>query len=548
MNKNNPDNSFVPPARLTKDLIEKADSGDYLASIEMANKYEKGIHVKQDAIKAKYYFDQVYASVEHFKLVMKKLNLSQFRQFEKISVEFEPQVTILVGDNGSGKSTIIDAIAKSLKYLAATIIKENASRSSLDDRDINVDELADIATAINLLAVEDGQYFEHTLSKGKRSKGESNHAPITILGDIYRNFDRVNNQSNLPVIAYYSIDRANEIAVDISKTAEKKAEKLSWSKFDGYADALKNSQNFTNFLAWFILCDKMAKQAEVPLARITQLHDELKTINEDILKADGNLLTYLEKDRQKKQKELSELELSVVNSEAGLCLNMTNQVISAICTFIPEINSISIVHANGGIDMKIEKSGAMISVFQLSQGEKSLLALVGDLAKRMIMLNPSRDNPFDGNGIVLIDEIDLHLHPRWQQQVVSKLLTTFKNIQFILTTHSPQVLSTVHKHNIRVLGNNIYGDAVAAIPIADSYGHPNSDVMHTIMGVEPTPIIAESDILIKYRKLIEQGDLKSEEVANKINKLQLQLNGVLGEQHPDMVRLAMAKRRRERLE
>jgi predicted ATP-binding protein involved in virulence len=542
---NKSDDSFILPGRLTKELIERADNGDYLASMEMANKYEKGIHVKEDAVKAKHYLGQVMASVEHFKLVMKKLNLSQFRQFEKLSVEFEPQVTVLVGDNGSGKSTIIDAIAKTLKYLSATIEKENSTRSSIDDKDINVDESADVATIINLLAVEDGQYFEHTLSKGKRSKGEANHTPITILGDIYRNFDSVNNQSNLPVMAYYSIDRANEITADVSKMAEKKADKLSWTKLDGYADSLKNPQNFTNFLAWFILCDKTAKQAEVPKARIKQLHDELKDINEHMLKADGDLWVYLDNDRQKKQKEITELELSIANSEAGLSLNMTTQVISAICTFIPEISSISIVYANGGVDMKLEKSGVIISVLQLSQGEKSLLALVGDLAKRMIMLNPSRDNPFDGNGIVLIDEIDLHLHPRWQQQVVSKLITTFKNIQFILTTHSPQVLSTVHKHNIRVLGLNIYDDAVAAIPLAESYGHPNSDVMHSIMGVSATPRVAESGILDTYRTLVEQGDLKSIEITNQIDELRSQLSAVLGDQHPDMIKLAMVKRRRE---
>ncbi|MBW3533438.1 AAA family ATPase [Shewanella sp. NKUCC06_TVS] len=542
---NKSDDSFIIPSRLTKDLIERADNGDYLASMEMANKYEKGIHVKEDTVKAKHYLDQVMESVENFKLVMKKLNLSQFRQFEKLSVEFEPQVTVLVGDNGSGKSTIIDAIAKTLKYLSATIEKENSPRSSIDDRDINVDESADVATIINLLAVEDGQYFEHTLSKGKRSKGETNHTPITILGDIYRKFDSVNNQSNLPVIAYYAIDRANEITADISKMAEKRADKLSWTKLDGYADSLKNPQNFTNFLAWFILCDKTAKQAEVPKARIKQLHDELKDINEHILKADGDLLVYLDNERQKKQKEIIDLESLITNSEAGLSLKMTTQVISAICTFIPEISSISIVHGNGGVDMKLEKSGVIISVLQLSQGEKSLLALVGDLAKRMIMLNPSRENPFDGNGIVLIDEIDLHLHPRWQQLVVGKLITTFKNIQFILTTHSPQVLSTVHKYNIRVLGLNIYDDAVAAIPLAESYGHPNSDVMHAIMGVAATPRVAESGILDTYRTLVEQGDLKSIEITNQIYKLQSQLSAVLGDQHPDMIKLAMVKRRRE---
>ncbi|MGI2046115.1 AAA family ATPase [Shewanella oncorhynchi] len=536
---------FIHPKRLTKDIIERANNGEHLSSFEMANKYKYGIHVKADQSKANYYFEQVMASVENFRLILVKLDLSQFRQFEKLSVDFEPNVTLLVGDNGSGKSTVVDAIAKSLNYLKDTIIKENATRVVLDDRDINVDEMAEIATVINTFAVEDKQIFEHTLSKGKRSKGTSNHTPLTILGDIYRSFDRINNQSNLPVIAYYSIDRANDTKTDVSKVAFKKAEELSFSKLDGYTDSLKNPQNFTNFLAWFMLCDRIAKQADVPLSRVKQLQAELKVINEHILNADGSLLAYLENDRQIKCQELKLLEASFIESSASICLKMINQVISAICIFMPEITKIWIEYDNDGRDMKLEKSGVIISVSQLSQGEKSLLSLTGDLARRMILLNPTRDNPFDGNGIVLIDEVDLHLHPSWQQQVVGKLLSTFKHVQFILTTHSPQVLSTVHKYNIRVLGENIYGDAVAAIPLAESYGYPNSDVMQAIMGVPATPKVAESAMINKYRTLIEQGDLKSADIIMTINDLHSKLITVLGEQHPDMIKLSMIKRRRE---
>ena len=91
--------------------------------------------------------------------------------------------------------------------------------------------------------------------------------------------------------------------------------------------------------------------------------------------------------------------------------------------------------------MIVEKDGEELDVNQLSQGEKSLLALVGDIARRLALLNPSLDNPLEGEGVVMIDEVDLHLHPKWQHDLIDKLVATFPNVQFILTTHSPHVIS-----------------------------------------------------------------------------------------------------------
>ena len=69
------------------------------------------------------------------------------------------------------------------------------------------------------------------------------------------------------------------------------------------------------------------------------------------------------------------------------------------------------------------------------------MALVGDIARRLAIMNPSLSNPLEGAGIVLIDEVDLHLHPQWQRRLIHQLTETFPNCQFILTTHSPLVIS-----------------------------------------------------------------------------------------------------------
>ena len=89
----------------------------------------------------------------------------------------------------------------------------------------------------------------------------------------------------------------------------------------------------------------------------------------------------------------------------------------------------------------MQKHGNKFVVQQLSQGEKSLMALVGDIARRLAMLNPNLENPLEGCGIVMIDEADLHLHPQWQRQLIARLTKTFPNCQFVLSTHSPLVIS-----------------------------------------------------------------------------------------------------------
>lgn len=100
--------------------------------------------------------------------------------------------------------------------------------------------------------------------------------------------------------------------------------------------------------------------------------------------------------------------------------------------------------------MEIEKDGQLLTVNQLSDGEKCLIAMVSDLARRMAIANPTGD-PLQGEGIILIDEIDLHLHPKWQRMIVPKLLEVFPNCQFIISTHSPHVLTHIQPENIFLL-------------------------------------------------------------------------------------------------
>ena len=104
--------------------------------------------------------------------------------------------------------------------------------------------------------------------------------------------------------------------------------------------------------------------------------------------------------------------------------------------------------------MVVKKDGKYLKINQLSNGEKCTIALFGDLARRMALANPKLDDPLEGTGVVLIDELELHMHTSWQRKVLRVLKETFPNIQFIITTHSPQILGEVNEEfNLYFLKN-----------------------------------------------------------------------------------------------
>ena len=116
-----------------------------------------------------------------------------------------------------------------------------------------------------------------------------------------------------------------------------------------------------------------------------------------------------------------------------------------------DFNAITNLPRNVG-DLTIDKNGKKINLSRLSSGEKSILLLVADITRRLVQV---RDNPnkniLETRGFVLIDEIETHLHPNWQRKILPALTKTFPNIQFIVTTHSPQVVSSLDKESVFIL-------------------------------------------------------------------------------------------------
>jgi len=176
-------------------------------------------------------------------------------------------------------------------------------------------------------------------------------------------------------------------------------------------------------------------------------------------------------------------------------------------------------------ELVVDKSGVRLSIGQLSEGEKNTLLLVADLASRFAIANPERDEPLQGDGVVLIDEVDLHLHPAWQRELLPALTKTFSGCQFIVSTHSAQVLGRVPKNNVFVLENF---QILEHHP--HTYGRDANSILGEVMGLPERPKDIE-ELIRKASQLVDEERLDEAKQALK------ELTNTLGDDDNMVVRI-----------
>ena len=186
-------------------------------------------------------------------------------------------------------------------------------------------------------------------------------------------------------------------------------------------------------------------------------------------------------------------------------------------------------------------SPQVLELEQLSDGYRNLLAVILDFARRLAQAHPNWDTPLEAPGILLIDEIELHLHPGWQQSVIPNLRKVFPNTQLIVATHSPQVLTTVRKEQVRCL--TAQHDLEPLPADIGTYGTESSYALEMVFGVHTRPKKTVETVgkLEEYLRLVEARQYASEEAQ----KLRAELEADLGTSDPGLTRADMRIRQLE---
>lgn len=537
-------------------LESKANAGDVKAAFQLSEYYREGMHVEQDEVVSEKYLNKAMEGFGKGKLRIKKLSLTNYRCLRDVQIIFpsgdDENLLVLYGVNGAGKSAILEAVNASLSWISQRIRTATGNGEFLEQSDVHVGE--NYATVALNLVLEEDQKFDISLSVSSAPEEisiKNDLQEFSFLSALIKAHLTHNAESSLPLIAYYGVDRANAIEKKDFVMAEDGLFKTALDRLNGYSRPSAGGANFREFLRWFKELNEIANESLVERENesLATLKKQIELIKLEISRlkdADDELtgaFTSLVKQYEYMTRRFSGRGLPKAN---GAEEKLIGQVKETIEKFLPGYKNFRIQRKpklDALIDRIVDGQTLTLSVMQLSQGEKSLLALVADIARRLVLLNPTASDPLNGDGIILIDEIDLHLHPEWQQTVVPRLRKTFPNIQFIISTHSPQVLSTIPDDSIRAIGFFESTEFSVRYPPARSYGMPSGEVLESVMQVDPQPPVDEKQDLDRLVELVDEGLYGEAETKKLIKELSVKL----GAQHPKMLAIERSIRRQQKI-
>ena len=310
------------------------------------------------------------------------LEFTNFKGIKNLRLDLEGKSVVFFGVNGVGKSSILRGINLLYSNIINKVVKNRfKQRINIELSDISVD--AQSCSVSAELKFSDGftvQY--HRIMDKKNKKRVHFGSALDSIGKYFeQNYSEKNK--NIPIFVNYGVNR---LVLDIPLRIRTKH---IFDREAAFEKAIENRIDFRTFFEWFRHQEDFENQQKV-----------------------------------RERKNYEDIQLKAVRT--------------AITNMFDGFSDLRIERSP--LSMKINKRRTTLSIEQLSDGEKCTLALIGDLARRLSLANPSGKNPLLGEGVVLIDEIELHMHPAWQREILSKLKKIFPNIQFIITTHSPQVL------------------------------------------------------------------------------------------------------------
>ncbi|MCF0186649.1 MAG: AAA family ATPase [Bacteroidaceae bacterium] len=341
-----------------------------------------------------------------------------------INIDEKKNILILLGDNGFGKTTMLDAMATAMAPFAAQF--PGIPDFQLSDFDVHLNRHGHRAKYLTVSArFKDGDADLSSLRyrKGTTNTPKANYEELKLLANAKKDAIIAGEQNvELPVFAYYGTGRGK-----FHVPERKRGFQQAFERWDCYKSAICPDTDFKRFFEWYDLMEDEERREREQRRDFDYKSPILECV----------------------RKALSDTIESFQNPK----------IKTRPLRFVME---------------RVEADGSRheLRIEQLSEGYKIVIATVADLAARMAEANPWMNNPLDAKGIVLIDEVDLHLHPKWQRTILQDLHRVFKNVQFIVSTHSPIIVvgaaDIAQVVNLNTIPNN--ADEVASVASVSNVG------------------------------------------------------------------------------
>ncbi len=432
---------------------------------------------------------------------LEHISLVNFRGFDQIDLQCENDVTIIAGVNGIGKSAILNALVNALSLALPRIAPSKEKAIALTNTDVKSGKSnLSLSVVVNCLKanlhVDIARNFAISTEKAEKLTQRRDDLRFatreTKKGS--REEQEINDEIHLIETQLAPVEDVPTIRL-LPNDPNLDADQLTIAMKEEHAQPIAVFYSTSRFLTRLSPILPKLKTIEIDTAYSNAL-DQLKVSLNDF----ANWYRTLSEGRQQDH-----------------AARMFGQLETAISTFLPDVKKLTL-HPGRPPRFSVQKTGATFFLEQLSDGERGLLALVFDLTRRLAIANPASDNPLaDGQAVVMIDEIELHLHPQWQRHVVRRLRDVFKNCQFIITTHSPQVIGQVKAEKLRLLSHD-HSAKVVLTPIAQAFGMDSSWVLQNIMGVPARDYETEQRIS-KIYDAIDEGEYVSARVlANDLRQ------------------------------
>ncbi len=392
---------------------------------------------------------------------IKNVTLNNFKGIESSCLELQEKSTVFYGINGVGKTTILRAIDLLYSSIINRIVHNRFKQSiQIELSDIKFGQSkCDISCLFSFEGQEETFSYNRKMQR-KDKKRTHNMNALREIADTFRE-KYIEQENGMPIFVNYGVNRTvMDIPLRIRNTH-------MFDKESAFEKAIESKIDFRTFFEWFRYQEDLENQIRV-----------------------------------RENPHYIDVSLESVKE--------------AVYTMLDGVSNLRI--ERNPLAMKLDKDGISLRVEQLSDGEKCTLALFGDLARRLALANPNAARPLSGRGVVLIDEVELHMHPSWQRKILPMLKKCFPNIQFIVTTHSPQVLGELDdSYNIFCVEKE--NEVINYKKISSLIGWDSNYILKCFMGAENLNLSTQKLIEDMYDAILEEDFDRSEELVDILEKL-----------------------------